>query len=81
MAYDELTAKLVSENATLRAEVERLTAEMQIRVEAGKRMVERRDADIERLRAALEKLATGYHGGVIAQQIAAAALAQEKPND
>jgi hypothetical protein len=26
MAYDELTAKVVSENATLRAEVERLRA-------------------------------------------------------
>jgi len=30
--------------------------------------------EIERLRAALEKLATGYHGGAIAQQIARAAL-------
>jgi regulator of replication initiation timing len=29
MAYDELTAKLVSENTTLRAEVERLRAALQ----------------------------------------------------
>lgn len=33
-------------------------------------------AEIERLRAALAKLATGYHGGAVAQQIARAALAQ-----
>ena len=35
-------------------------------------------AEIERLRAALEQLANGYHGGLITQQIARAALTQSE---
>jgi hypothetical protein len=72
------------------AEIKRLKAEMQIRVEAGKRMVERRDAEIERLRTALTILSDhwkhGYggptRGDVIraVEDISKAALAQEKPN-
>jgi hypothetical protein len=71
MAYDDLTAKLVSENATLRAEL----SVAHSRYEHWFKEATTLRAEVERLRAALREIASWEPG---ASAVARAALAQEK---